>query len=145
MCLIKETVQVENLPISVLGYKGFCSGDERLLSPVFGVLTNKYKTNIGKVVMGDPREFKSRYGYKCGFHISFSKKKAESWAWPDGNTLPVVGWGITAIGFQEKRHGKFYEKTYVARYMRVFDAVDEAKKFKKQLDARLKKRDIVCA
>lgn len=144
MCLIKKHLKTKNLPKSVLGYKGFSLGfdGQMLVSAVFGRPVSTTKTNIAvspTVNYNEPYNFKKHKGYSCGFHISATNKVAESWAYPRGNTKVVVGWCITAVGYQEWHNGKPLQKTYVARYMRVFDTLKEAKEFKRKLDLRLNK------
>lgn len=142
MCLIKETVVKGNLPKSILGYKGLstaCTGE--LIFPIYGGLATKGETQRSSPKQRTASDFKKCHGYQCGFHIAASKKAALGWADDADHVFYAVGWDLTAWGYQGLTINRRYtEKTYVARYMRIFDTLEEAKKFKKDLDARRKKK-----
>lgn len=141
MCLIRSTVVIGNLPKSVLGYKGYERlNSDNLFAPCFGCYVLFNKTMTAKTLWNKPDSFKVKHGYQCGFHIATSFKSARSWTNSDKNVKYVVGWGLTAWGYLNRdRRNRFTEKTYVTKYMRVFHTMEEAKEFKKKLDARLKK------
>lgn len=126
----------KRFPRSVVGWKGFCNETRACVYTGFRC-ARVYKNKDNKAnTRYRLRPYSSiSWVYNSGYHICTEEKHTYLWG---HITKPVVGWELIAYGNQ----GSSIENpqmTYVAKYMRVFDTVAEAKRFKKELDARLKK------
>lgn len=148
MCLTEVPgLKTKNLPKSVSGWKAIIPKykNKAYQTPI---MRTPVKFNVTMVAQNSVSGFEDYHGYKCGFHVSRFKKDARTWTnayskkLQDERLFPVVAWELTTSGFQSWKY-TYGDKiigeqpTYVAKRMRVFKTIEEAREFKKELDKKL--------
>ncbi len=149
MCLIGNYIQKTNLPKSVFGWNVMKINDYNLTFKFYNFIQNiKYNTTYTSTNDLIYAEKKDRHGffvdetYKSGFHIYRDKDSCRCGY--NDVVIPCVGWGLKCMGYDDYDMGPSY-RTYVCKYIRLFEVEREAREFKSKLDSRLSKKENKCA